>query len=361
MSRRRITAENGVGVPGRSLPLRALCGVLVAGLLLCCLPTHSRLWPFPENRSGPKEGDGLAALASVESPFAPLGHEACWTCLPARVRGEKGPLPLWARFLARSLPQTTAAMLELDYLHRTGDALPAEVRGIVRWAAAKALGSPYGEAVALGDLRAAGVGEDFIGTLTTDRPALSGDVHPVVGFVYTLTRAGHEVSDAQVAQLIERFGEKQVVAMVLLVAYANFQDRLTLALKIESEPDGPRPPLDVKFVRRRLEAVALVPPRRPPATPAAPDHVPPGPTEPVLNLAGIQTALAQQRCRLPRIRLPETDPGVNRWGLVGQTYQPELATAWSACTQAFGEESDQDPIFEQSLFWLVTRSRQCFY
>ena len=88
---------------------------------------------------------------------------------------------------------------------------------------------------------------------------------------------------------------------------------------------GPRPPPDP--ITRRLAG--------------SPDRHP-------LDLAGDPSRLAKQRCRLPRIRLPESDPGVNRWGLVGQTYQPELATAWSACTQAFGEESDQDPVFEQS-------------
>ena len=62
-----------------------------------------------------------------------------------------------------------------------------------------------------------------------------------------------------------------------------------------------------------------------------------------------------------RIRLPDNDPGANRWGLVGQTYQPELANAWSTCTQAFGEEANQDPVFEQSLFWLITGAKMCFY
>ena len=52
---------------------------------------------------------------------------------------------------------------------------------------------------------------------------------------------------------------------------------------------------------------------------------------------------------------------INRWGLVGQTYQPELAAGWTACTQAFGEEADQDPVFEQSVFWVVTRTIHCFY
>ena len=74
MSRPRITAKSDSGVPGPSLALRAVCSVFVAGLLLCCLPTHSRLWPFPENRSGPKESERLAAAASANSPFAASGQ-----------------------------------------------------------------------------------------------------------------------------------------------------------------------------------------------------------------------------------------------------------------------------------------------
>jgi hypothetical protein len=42
-------------------------------------------------------------------------------------------------------------------------------------------------------------------------------------------------------------------------------------------------------------------------------------------------------------------------------YQPELATGWSACTRAFGDEAKQDRVFEESLFWVVTRSITCFY
>jgi len=253
-------------------------------------------------------------------------------------------------------------MLELDYLHRSGGALSPKLRGTVRWAAARAVGSPYGEAVALADLRAAGLGEDYIAALTGEASGWPEDVRAVIGFAFTLTRAAHELTDAEVAQLTSHYGEKELVAIVLLLAYANFQDRLALALRIESEPGGPVPPLNVKFVRRRLGAVALVPPRQtPPSPPAGDSGFPDEPENKPLDAAGIQAALAQQRCRLPRIRLPVSEPGVNRWGLVGQTYQPELATAWSACTQAFGEESDQDPVFEQSLFWLVTRTKRCFY
>jgi hypothetical protein len=42
-------------------------------------------------------------------------------------------------------------------------------------------------------------------------------------------------------------------------------------------------------------------------------------------------------------------------------YQPELAAAWSSCTRNFGEEAKQDRVFEESLFWVVTRTIHCFY
>ena len=42
-------------------------------------------------------------------------------------------------------------------------------------------------------------------------------------------------------------------------------------------------------------------------------------------------------------------------------YQPELAMAWSACTGAFAQEAKLDRVFEESLFWVVTRSLECFY
>jgi hypothetical protein len=77
-------------------------------------------------------------------------------------------------------------------------------------------------------------------------------------------------------------------------------------------------------------------------------------------LEGVRCGLDSQRGRRARIPLP-AGRGANLWGLVGQTYQPELGTAWSSCAQAFGEEANQDPVFEQSIFWVVTRTKGCFY
>ena len=42
-------------------------------------------------------------------------------------------------------------------------------------------------------------------------------------------------------------------------------------------------------------------------------------------------------------------------------YAPELTRAWFECMQAFQRESSLDRVFSNSLFWVVTRSNECFY
>jgi hypothetical protein len=254
-------------------------------------------------------------------------------------------------------------MLELDYLHRTGSRLDPGLRGHIRWAAARASGSAYGGAYALADLRAAGLGETADRLAAGDTSGLPPAHRAAIGFAERLTADPHSVTDAEVAALIDEYGERQVVAMVLLVAHANFQDRLVLALGLPAEPGGPVPPLAVRFARRPFGIVSRPPPRRPatgPITTPAPD----GPAASdwrAVDPDKIRCSLSDQRARRPRIRLPADDPSANRWGVVGHTYQPELSTAWSTCTQAFGEEADQDPVFEQSVFWVVTKTKGCFY
>ena len=178
-----------------------------------------------------------------------------------------------------------------------------------------------------------------------------------------LTVAPASIADEEVAHLIATHGAKQAVAMVLLVAYAHFQDRLVLAMGLSAEPEGPVPPLSVRFAKRPF-GIGSSPPLRKKLPDAARDDIPAtlAPADSALFGADeVQCSLDKQRARQPRLKLPPHDSSVNLWGLVGQTYQPELAAAWSNCTQAFGEEANQDPVFEQSLFWLVTGVKRCFY
>jgi alkylhydroperoxidase family enzyme len=286
-----------------------------------------------------------------------------WRHLPPVAYGSGQRLPAWARALAGTLPRTTAAMLELDYRHRCRSPLNAQLGAELRWVAARASRCAYSEAYAASDLRRVGVDEATIRALAGDWSRFPEPRAAALRFAQHLTEAPHAVTDDEVARLIAAYGERQVVAMVLLLAYASFQDRLVLALNLPLEAGGPLPPVDVRF--------ALTPPgghpagARRPGLPVASDwHPAERVTDPdwlALDFSRLQQELQRQRARQPRIRLPVEAPGAIRWGLVCSTYQPELAAAWSACTRAFSTEADQDPGFEQGLFWVVSRALECFY
>ena len=49
------------------------------------------------------------------------------------------------------------------------------------------------------------------------------------------------------------------------------------------------------------------------------------------------------------------------WNTVSTGYQPEMTRAWFACLNAFYEESKPDRVFTNSVFWVVTRTNDCFY
>jgi alkylhydroperoxidase family enzyme len=270
---------------------------------------------------------------------------------------------VWARALAVTLPHTTAAMLELDFLHRAKSPLEPRLRGQMRWVAARTNGCRYSEAYAAADLRRIGVEESAIQQLAGDLRDLPADTRAVLQFARKLSCDGASVSDEEVAQLISRHGERQVVAMVLLLAYASFQDRLVLALGLSLESGEPLPPLDVRFAQLPLGASRAAPPRQRPrgSTAKATAKTMIDVEWRGLDFQDIQTKLASQRARCGRISLPSDNQQAPRWGLVCQVYQPKLAAAWSACAHAFSDEANQDPIFEESVFWVVTRTIQCFY
>src|SRR5206468_1577051 len=88
------------------------------------------------------------------------------------------------------------------------------------------------------------------------RPALA------LAFARKLSLAAHSVTDKEVEDLVERYGEERVVAMVHTLAHANFQCRIFLALDVRLEPGGPLPPLDMRLDPERSARV-LAPPRPP--------------------------------------------------------------------------------------------------
>jgi alkylhydroperoxidase family enzyme len=284
------------------------------------------------------------------------------------------PLPVWARMLAAPLPNTTAAMLHLDYLHRAKSPLDPVLRGEVRWMAAHLNRCAYSEAFAAADLRRAGLDDAAVAALAADLTKLPEMERAALTFARKMTLDAASVTDAEMARLLALFGEKRTVALVQLLAYANFQDRLLLALDAQVEPGGPLPPVDFQ--------VAKGPPVAAPERPQPVDRAAASlsgllndPEWTALEFPQLQKAMEAQRARAPRIAVPPWDtvrkalpagvapdkPVRIKWSLVCTGYQPELAMAWSACTRAFAQDAKQDRVFEELLFWVVTRSLQCFY
>jgi hypothetical protein len=93
------------------------------------------------------------------------------------------------------------------------------------------------------------------------------------------------------------------------------------------------------------------------------------------NWLQYQQNLEKQRGKSGRIRVPSREEVLNRigkdhpsawqveinWSRVCYGFQPELTEAWFDCAGAFRQESKFSPVFQQSVFWVVTQSLQCFY
>lgn len=303
-----------------------------------------------------------------------LDQKSAWARLPKTESGGGGPLPSWARALADSLPRTTAAMLDFDRLHRTKSPLGPVLRGKMRWVVADANRCEYSKAYAAADLRLAGLSDLEIESLAKLSPDSPAEERAALRFAYEMTLRAYAVTDEAVAELKRVYGEDKLAAMVLLIASANFQDRLFLALDLKLAADEPMPPVDVRFDRKAEKP--KVPKRTLPEgdKPQVPDVVD-DPEWVEVDFSMLQENLTKQRGREGRIRVPTWDevlavlpkdypnkqPIRIQWSLVCIGYQPELALAWSACTAAFREEAKQDRVFEESLFWVVTRQIHCFY
>jgi alkylhydroperoxidase family enzyme len=316
---------------------------------------------------GPESGGARVPL---------LSDMEAWKRLPAVESGGGQRLPSWARALAQSMPRTTAAMLDLDRIQRTRSPLGPLLRGKMRWVAAQANHCEYSMAHAEADLRRAGLDEAGLRSLKGNHADLPEPERATLDFAYKMTVNAAEVTDAEVAHLIARYGEHKVVAMVLLLAYANFQDRLLLALGVPIEAGGPLPPPQVRF-NPKADPPSVPSRERPKERPVPkePERID-DPFWLSMEFGDLQERLTEQRSKSSRIRVPTWEEALRalppeiprpekpiriRWSLVTMGYQPELAAAWSACTRAFREEAKQDRVFEESQFWVVTRTIHCFY
>ena len=163
---------------------------------------------------------GPARAASDAPGSWPLpSTEEAWKLLPRTLTGGGSRLPTWARATARDLPRTTAAMLDLDYMHRTKSPLGPSLRGKMRWVAADANHCEYARATAEADLRRAGVSEAEIADLKAGR--WSSGERDALNFALQMTVDASLVTDDQVGALKASYGEEKLVAMVLLLASAK--------------------------------------------------------------------------------------------------------------------------------------------
>ena len=312
------------------------------------------------------------------SVWAPLLDDEVWARLPKTTAAPQGNLPEWARALAGSLPRTTAAMLELDYSYRTSDAFDPKLRARMRWVAARANRCDYSRLYAEADLlRAGGTARD-IEQLQSDAANLPELDRAILSFARKMTLDAASVTDQEMKSLVDSLGEPVVVAMVLQMAYANFQDRLLIALGCQIEPEGPLPPLEIRFVAPPPDQKPE-PAARPQIPAIVASEVPQGIADAewsALSFIQLQQRMETQRSRQGRISAPlwetarrELDPQIYppdrpvriKWSLVVLGHQPRLGSAWIKCLRTFSREANQDRVFEESIFWVITRSLQCFY
>jgi alkylhydroperoxidase family enzyme len=321
---------------------------------------------------------GSAAAQAPPARVPLLDDAAVWEMLPAVEKTSSRRLPHWARALAATLPRTTAAMLELDALYRTSDAIEPRLRARMRWVAARANRCEYGQRYAEADLLQAGGTPQDVEQLAAGTRGLPPAERAALAFARQMTLYASSVTDEDVRELVEAFGERTVVAMILQLAYANFQDRLLTTLGIAVEPGGPLPPLEITFVRP------------PPDQKPEPAERPPLPENPSveapekitdaewlsLSFNELQGRMESQRERTARVAIPlwesfreQLDPALYppdrptriKWSLIVLGYNPRLGSAWIKCLRTFGNEAHQDRVFEETLFWVITRSLQCFY
>ena len=312
----------------------------------------------------------------------PPSSETCWERLPQSVDGAKPPLPSWIRMVAREMPKTAAAFLQLDYAHRVLGPVDGKLRAAMRWTTAKANGSQYAMEIASLDAKRAGVEPSkWKAFKEGDRSVWNGGERAAIEFAHGMTLDSDAVTDEQFSELVRLFDDRTVAAMVLHQAYANFQDRLLICLGIETEEGEPMAPVAVEFSPESLVRAAQAPANTTPPQVGSPD------TEPQdiiveeeqhtwLPYERLQERLQTQRARKTRLRVPDWQefsaklpaglmPSASDivWYKVSFGYAHELAVPFEIYLRAAGLEISQnwDRPFGNCLFWMVTDAVKCPY
>lgn len=318
----------------------------------------------------------LGNQSSSWKAWEQLTDEQAWQLLPDVVSGTKGKLPNWVKPVAMQMPRTAAAMLQLEAAFRGDGPLDGKLRAKLRWIVAHANRSPYGQSVALADFRRAGGVDSELTEFTGARSAWPKSDEKDFEFVRLLSVAAPTIPDELFENVKNKHGESGAAAIVLLTAYANYQDRLLLGLNVPVETDGPYLPLNVKFIDGAIQTSSRVPndngTEQYDTTGRAVTKLDPDWRN--LSYDQLQARLEQQRDRQPRLKVPSWDqvkgklPAAMtgrstsiRWSLVNYGYAPELAVPWALMTRTHWSENPSSRILEESLFWVQTRALECNY
>ena len=284
--------------------------------------------------------------------------------------------------VAREMPKTAAAFLELDYSHRALGPVEPNLRAAMRWVAAQANGCDYTMKIASFDAELAGVNADkWRSLMQPDRSQWSDRERAALDFASGMTRDSDSVTDKQFAALVQMFDERNVAAMVLHLAYANFQDRLIHCLGVALDKDEPLRPIDARFSPESLVQRTLAPPPSPPKQVGHPDVVPKDIISETDNHTWLpydrlQERLQIQRARKTRLRIPDWQEFAGKlpsglmptasdivWYKIAFGYAHELAIPFETYMRTAGSEisANWDRPFGNCLFWMVTDAIKCPY
>lgn len=318
----------------------------------------------------------------------PLTNEEAWKAMPSSSKGSGSPLPAWIRVVARQMPKTAAAFLQLDYAQRSSGPVEPKLRAAMRWTSAKSNGCDYSMQVALADLQRAGATDLQVSGLTSgSMSSWSESELAALRFAFVMTVDSDRYPDEDFARLVSIFDANTAGSMVLHMSYSNFQDRFLNCIGAQSfEVDKPLPPLEVAFDINDL--IHKPPTDRAAATAAAPKPSLLSEVVPTLNVIehestntwlgyeALQSRLIKQRqreSRLPSLpwsqiapKLPVglmDKPSDIAWYQLAFGYAPELAVPFEVYLRAAGSEVTRnwDRVFGGSLFWMVTNSVKCPY
>jgi alkylhydroperoxidase family enzyme len=332
------------------------------------LLTLGMLMPLPD-LSFAESGEQKACVSV-------LSDDEAWARLPKATLGAGQALPVWARAVAVHLPRTAAAMLELDYAHRVKSPIDPVLRAKMRWVIADANHCEYSRKYAIADMKRSGASDKAIAVLTGDPEMWPESDRKPLEFARLLTIAAPTIPDALFEDLRVAYGEQQVASMVLLGAYGNFQDRMVLGLQLPMEESEPLAPLDVEFEDGALQIASLLPASVdfPKLQSTGEDVIEDDEDWGSLSYDQLQERLDKQRERQPRLPVPTWDEVKGKlppamatrptrivWSLMTYGYAAELQIPWSIATRTMWAERPGDRVFEESLFWIQTRTIECNY